>query len=54
IQSLIRDEEPTRPLSDQGISDALKAGGILLARRTVQKYRDELGIPAARERRRTS
>lgn len=51
IQSLIRDEEPTRPLSDQGISDALKASGILLARRTVQKYRDELGIPAARFRR---
>lgn len=51
IQSLIRNEKPTRPLSDQGISDALKARGILLARRTVQKYRDELGIPAARERR---
>lgn len=50
IQTLIRDEEPTKPLSDQGVSDALRAHGILLARRTVQKYRDELGIPPSRER----
>ena len=40
----------SKPLSDQAISNALKAKGILLARRTVQKYRDELGIPTSRER----
>ncbi len=50
IRALIRDEEPTKPLSDQGVSNALRANGILLARRTVQKYRDELGIPPSRER----
>ena len=50
IQEMIAAEAPKKPLSDQAISNALKAMGILLARRTVQKYRDELGIPTSRER----
>ena len=50
IQEMIRDETPTKPLSDQAISNTLKAKGIHVARRTVQKYRDELGIPTSRER----
>ena len=50
IQEMIRDETPTKPLSDQAISNTLKAKGIRVARRTVQKYRDELGIPTSRER----
>ncbi len=50
IQEMIRDEAPTRPLSDQAISNALEAKGIEVARRTIQKYRDELGIPTSRER----
>jgi DNA-directed RNA polymerase specialized sigma54-like protein len=50
IQEMISTEVPSKPLSDQAISNALKAKGILLARRTVQKYRDELGIPTSRER----
>ena len=50
IQEMIRDEAPTRPLSDQAISNAMKAKGIHVARRTIQKYRDELGIPTSRER----
>ena len=50
IQEMIDAEVPSKPLSDQAISDTLKAKGILLARRTVQKYRDELGIPTSRER----
>ena len=49
IQEMVGAEVPSKPLSDQAISNALKAKGILLARRTVQKYRDELGIPTSRE-----
>ena len=50
IQEMVDAEASSKPLSDQAISNALKAKGILLARRTVQKYRDELGIPTSRER----
>ncbi len=50
IQEMVDAETPTKPLSDQAISNALKVKGVLLARRTVQKYRDELGIPTSRER----
>ena len=50
IQEMVNAEVASKPLSDQAISNALKAKGILLARRTVQKYRDELGIPTSRER----
>ena len=50
IQEMVGAEVPSKPLSDQAISNSLKAKGILLARRTVQKYRDELGIPTSRER----
>ena len=50
IQEMVDAEAPSKPLSDQAISNSLKAKGILLARRTVQKYRDELGIPTSRER----
>lgn len=50
IQEMVDAETSAKPLSDQAISNALKTKGILLARRTVQKYRDELGIPTSRER----
>ena len=50
IQEMVDAEVPSKPLSDQAISNALKGKGILLARRTVQKYRGELGIPTSRER----
>ncbi len=50
IQEMIRDEMPGKSLSDQAISNILKTKGIRIARRTVQKYRDELGIPTSRER----
>ena len=50
IQEMIWDEAPAKPLSDQAISNALKAKGIQIARRTIQKYRDELGIPTSRAR----
>lgn len=46
IRKLISEENPLRPLSDKRISDILKRDGIIIARRTVAKYREEMGIPA--------
>ncbi len=44
VQDLINEEDPKKPLSDQKVSDMLKAKGVNVARRTVAKYRDILGI----------
>ncbi len=44
IKELIEKEDPKYPLSDQEISDILKAKGYNIARRTVTKYRESLGI----------
>jgi RNA polymerase sigma-54 factor len=41
---LIRGEDPHRPLSDQQLAGRLKADGLAVARRTVAKYREMLGI----------
>ena len=51
IRDLIAAEDATNPLSDDRIAAILKAKGITIARRTVAKYRIELGIPGAIERR---
>lgn len=47
IQALIGREDRKRPLSDQKICDSLAEQKIFLSRRTVAKYRDEMGIPPA-------
>ncbi|HWP39194.1 MAG TPA: RNA polymerase factor sigma-54 [Gemmatimonadales bacterium] len=52
IQKLVADENPAQPLTDSEIVAALKARGIRIARRTVAKYRDQLGVLSARMRRR--
>ena len=52
IQKLVSEEEPKRPLTDQAIVNILKEEGIQIARRTVAKYRDQLGILSARMRKR--
>ena len=44
IARIIETESPRKPLSDQKIVSILKAEGITIARRTVAKYREELGI----------
>ncbi|MEG1849728.1 MAG: RNA polymerase sigma-54 factor, partial [Oscillospiraceae bacterium] len=44
MRELIAAENPHKPLSDSELANALAADGIHLARRTVAKYRDELGI----------
>ncbi len=52
IKGMIDEENPKKPLSDQLISDALKSRGMIVSRRTVAKYRDELNIPSSSMRRR--
>ena len=52
IQKLVGDEDPRKPLTDQAIVDLLKKEGVQIARRTVAKYRDQLGILSARMRKR--
>jgi RNA polymerase sigma-54 factor len=54
IQELIAGEQPHDPLTDQQIVEALRSEGIQIARRTVQKYRDQLGILSSRYRKRVS
>lgn len=52
IKALIQAEDPAKPLSDEAISGLLGRDGINVARRTVNKYREELRIPPASKRRR--
>ncbi len=52
IQAIIDGENKRQPLSDDDIVAALTAGGSRVARRTVAKYRGELGIPGSYRRRR--
>ena len=52
VRSLVDEENARRPLTDQAIVNLLKSEGIKIARRTVAKYRDQLGILPARMRKR--
>jgi RNA polymerase sigma-54 factor len=52
IQKLVADEDPKHPLTDQAIVNILKQRGVNIARRTVAKYRDQLGVLSARMRKR--
>ncbi|MEW6571719.1 MAG: RNA polymerase factor sigma-54 [Nitrospirota bacterium] len=51
IRKLIAEEDSRKPLSDQHIADMLRKNGVVIARRTVAKYREELGIPSQTQRR---
>ena len=51
IQQLIGAEDPKRPLSDSELMRILNREGIHIARRTVAKYRDELGLASSADRR---
>ncbi len=50
LSELINNEEPTKPLTDSGLSAIFKNQGVTVARRTVAKYREELGIPSSKAR----
>ncbi len=51
VRELVDDEDRKSPLNDDQIAAALKDHGIEISRRTVAKYRQQLGIPTARQRR---
>ncbi|MBP2629171.1 MAG: polymerase, sigma 54 subunit, RpoN [Firmicutes bacterium] len=52
IKELITGEQSSDPLSDQALSDVLCHHGIKISRRTVAKYREELGIASSARRKR--
>lgn len=52
IKKLIAAEKPSKPLSDNKIATILSEQGIEVARRTVAKYRESMGIPPSNERKR--
>ena len=47
LRDLIAEEDKAKPLSDQKLCDMLTAQGLTVSRRTVAKYRDEMGLPSA-------
>lgn len=51
LKRLVEEEDRKKPLSDQKLCELMAAQGCDLSRRTVAKYRDELGIPSTAGRR---
>ncbi|MBQ1890266.1 MAG: RNA polymerase factor sigma-54 [Selenomonas sp.] len=52
IEELIKGEDPHRPLSDQKLCELLKERQMDISRRTVMKYREQLGYPSSVKRKR--
>jgi len=50
LKSVIEREDKRKPLTDDQLAKALKEEGFPIARRTIAKYREQLGIPVARLR----
>ena len=50
LKEIIDSEDQHNPLSDEALTNAMKEKGLPIARRTVAKYREQLGIPIARMR----
>jgi RNA polymerase sigma-54 factor len=50
IRKIIENEDPRKPLSDSKIVNILQKEGLMLARRTIAKYREELKIPTSNQR----
>ena len=50
MKQMIEKENPKKPLNDEEVTKMLNDKGYLIARRTVAKYREQLGIPVARLR----
>ena len=51
LRDLINNEDKQRPLSDDALAVEMKKKGFPIARRTIAKYREQLGLPVARLRR---
>ena len=52
IEKLVAEEDTQSPLTDQALVELLERDGVRIARRTVAKYRDQLGVLPARMRKR--
>nr|WP_298375506.1 RNA polymerase factor sigma-54 [uncultured Halomonas sp.] len=52
LKKMISEESPRKPLSDSKLVDLLAEDGIKVARRTIAKYREGLGIPSSSDRKR--
>jgi RNA polymerase sigma-54 factor len=50
LQEIVDAEDKHKPLTDEQLVSELAAKGYIVARRTIAKYRDQLGIPLARLR----
>ena len=50
IRKIVEEENPRKPLSDARIVGLLEDSGLVLARRTIAKYREELKIPGSSQR----
>lgn len=50
LKDVIEHEDKRRPLSDDALTKEMKARGCPIARRTIAKYREQMGIPVARLR----
>ena len=50
LSDCIENEDKTKPVTDEQLTDILKEKGYVIARRTVAKYREQLNIPVARLR----
>jgi RNA polymerase sigma-54 factor len=51
LQEIVDKEDKTSPLSDDELVEELKKKSLVVARRTVTKYRQKMGIPSSRQRR---
>ena len=52
ISKLVKAENPKKPLSDNALTNQLAEEGVVVARRTIAKYREMLGIPPSSQRKR--
>ena len=52
IREMVEKEDSKKPCSDQYMADRMQADGINISRRTVAKYREEMGIPSSQKRKR--
>ena len=51
LQEIVDKEDKSSPLSDDELVTRLKEHGLAVARRTITKYRQKMGIPSSRQRR---
>ena len=51
VKKMIEEEDPARPLTDEHIAERLREQGIVVTRRTVAKYREDMRIPSTHQRR---